>query len=141
MLARKRPAWGLAWAKSGRGCLIRTPDADLVTMVAKIPGIGIDPVGTGTEQSVVAVAAGHETNPERSGPLGSEQIPDRISHHHVVRAVHAELVGGDEGDGIRFGTLRRSRVMIGFGPSSTRAYSRKGRHCACGRSSRSHTEH
>lgn len=104
MLARIRPAWGLVWARSGRGGLIRTPDADLVEMAQEIAGVGVDPVGTGAAQLVVAIAAGEQSDSEGTGALRGKQVPDRIADHHAVGDVDAELVsGGDEEVGVRFG--------------------------------------
>src|SRR5215210_4248228 len=65
-------------------------EAELVERVAELGGIAVDAVGAGLQQLVLAVAAGEDADPERSGATGGEQVPDRVADDERVLRVDAQ---------------------------------------------------
>jgi hypothetical protein len=64
----------------------------------------VDPVGAGPFQLLAAVAAREEADPQRPGPAGGQQVPDRVADHDRVADVGPQALGrGQEQVGVGLG--------------------------------------
>src|SRR5439155_22632020 len=80
------------------------PDPYLVQVRQQVRGILVDPVGAGTLELILAVAARQETDAERAGAVGGEEIPDAVADDDGRGDRYSETLGG-----------RQEEVWIGLG--------------------------
>src|SRR5712691_11808326 len=76
--------------------LARRPDPELVQVGEQVSGVVIDPVGAGSLQLLLAVAARKQPHAQGAGPLGREQIPDAVADYEAVARRHAQSLRRSE---------------------------------------------
>src|SRR4029453_14163536 len=73
---------GPRYGQRGKGRLSGVPDPDLVEVGQEIGRVVIDTVGAGPFQLLAAIAARQQPHPQRPGPPGGQQVPDRAARAH-----------------------------------------------------------
>src|SRR4249919_3326560 len=71
------PGWSGGWPQRAH--------ADFVGTGEQVGRVCVDPVGTGAFELLPAIAAGHDADPDRPGPPGSQQVPHAVTDDKGVR--------------------------------------------------------
>ena len=69
--------------------LLRCSYPNLIQVPQQVSRILIDAIGARLFELILAVTAGEQADSKRTGPAGSQEIPDAIAHHDGVTDLYA----------------------------------------------------